>query len=551
VAADLRLIDGAKSNAGYEAYAERIYDQGAEEAVLASINMEPSYLAEAPFLRAAHFRSESGRRIFEAMLALIERGAAIDTVSVASELRANGRLAQIGGMAEWTRMINAAPVLSVANFLTHARRVRDLWVRSELWKVALAMRGRIEGDAADEATLIGWIGAEIERLGGELGSSEKNNLVAEVAGRMLAEVQQVSVSTGKTARPCGYPTLDAKTAGLHPELLIIGARPGMGKTALMCGMGCEVATTTGGVYIASLETKQETLFLRMACARAAVELHRARVGDLTPEEWDRFKAAANTLAALPIWIDDTPAISVLELWGKARRAKLHLRRNKSDLALVAVDYVQLLRAPRPMMKREEIVSENVRALKAMGQDLNVPVVGLAQLSRAVDGRPDKRPQLSDLRESGELEQCARTVLLMYRPDYYAKKKRDYTPTGRVEINVAKQNNGPTGIIELAFDELSTRFSDEAGDGLPQPLVASNGKGVAHANGQDIFTQRTVGLVVSAIWPTGMRVVDLKRHLGDANGMAVDDVEHWLKIAAAQNRIQIDGDGDARAVRRVP
>ena len=460
----LRVVDGGRHD-GPDAYEVRTYDESAEQAALAYLMIEPAALVEIAFLRPEHFRSEAHRRIYEAMRALEARREALDVVSIASELKATNRLAQVGGMAYLTELLNTVPCLGLSHLLTHARRVRDLAVRRALWTQAIALRARVEADSADEATIIRDVGAQLERLVDELGASEQGSRVDAVAERMLAEVTAAAAQSASGARPSGFPSLDATIAGLHDELLIVGARPGMGKTAIACAVACNVAAAGAGVHVASLETLQETLMLRMTCARAGLEVHRARVGALSPGEWTRFTTAARELAALPMWIDDTPAPTVLELWGKCRRAQLKLSSEGRKLALVVVDYVQLLRAPRGGMKREEIVAENVRALKAMAHELGVTVLGLAQLNRDVDKRSDKRPQLSDLRESGELEQCARTVLLLYRADYYASKKRDYKPTGIVEVNVAKQNNGPTGAVRLTFDERSTRFSD-AGDARP-------------------------------------------------------------------------------------
>lgn len=455
----LRVISGGRDGEQITRYEERTYDERAEQALLAYLFQEPESLCEIAFLLPEHFRSEAHRQVYVSFRSLESSGRAIDIVSVCSELKSSGRLSQVGGMAYITELQNAVPCLGVRHLVTFATTIRNLSVRRSMFAFAIGLRSRVEVDEADEASLLAWANENLTRMTSELGSSEKNDHVSEVKERLIADITTMLRTPGHARRTCGFDSLDELLAGLHDELLVIGARPGMGKTALGCAMAAHIATTTGGVYIASLETNQKTLLLRMACAIERISLHRARAGRLDVNEDIRLMKAIQTLGALPIWIDDTPAQSVLELWAKCKRSHLQLARAGSKLAAVVVDYVQLLRAPRPNMKREEVVSENLRALKAMGQDLSVTVIGLAQLSREVEKRADKRPQLSDLRESGEIEQCARTVLLLYRADYYARRDRDFCPDGEVEVNIAKQNNGPTAIVTLTFDEVSTNFSD--------------------------------------------------------------------------------------------
>jgi replicative DNA helicase len=215
-----------------------------------------------------------------------------------------------------------------------------------------------------------------------------------------------------------------------------------------------------GAYIASLETQDGELMIRMLCAEARVSVHRARSGGMVASDLERMRDAKLALGQLPLWVDDMSAVTVSELWAKCRRRALRLRRDGKRMGIVVVDYIQLLRAPRGGMKREEVIAENARMLKAMAQELDCPVLALSQLNRECEKRPDKRPQLSDLRESGELEQCARTVLLLFRQDYY-KTKEDpkYLPTQECEVHVAKQNNGPTGAVKLRFLNESVAFEN--------------------------------------------------------------------------------------------
>jgi replicative DNA helicase len=231
----------------------------------------------------------------------------------------------------------------------------------------------------------------------------------------------------------------------------------MGKTALATCMAVNLARGGHGVYVASLETSEGEVTLRMACSEAGIHLLDAIKRELSHAEWSRLTNAYRDLATLPIHIDDTPALRLVDLWSKCRRVQLAFAREGHPLACVVVDYVQLMADARPGMKREEAVAKNARGLANLARELGVTVLGLVQLNRAVETRADKRPQLSDLRESGEFEQAARTVLLVYRDDYYPKGS---APTKRAEIRIAKQNNGPSGdTVLLGFEGAHLRFSN--------------------------------------------------------------------------------------------
>ena len=405
---------------------ERTFDVESEGAVLSSLLWDPRMLDDVRgILGPERFYSESHRLMYDAILELADAGEAVNVTSVQSRLRGAGTLAKAGGSAYLTEIVGCAPVLHVRHLLTHARAVRELWVRRKLEQLAT-----ITGATCRESDL--GMGVVLERMRAR-----------------VDELAQVLAT--------GFHQLDRITAGLHEELLVVGARPGMGKTSFATAVAVHVARRGEGVFVASLETNDVQLMTRILCAEARIEVAKARVGALTPIDWSRATDAASRLHDLPIWINETSGLTVAELTGHCRRASLELSRQGKTLGLVVVDYVQLLRAPRFGMKREEVVGENARALKALAQELGVTVLALAQLNRDVDKRTDRHPQLSDLRESGELEQCARTVLMLYREDYYAARRPGYRPTGLVEVQVAKQNNGPTGSTMLRFDAPCTRF----------------------------------------------------------------------------------------------
>lgn len=459
--AGLNVIDGGR--AGEDVVSEAPpHDLDVEGSVLAyAIYQGDEMVADLlQFVGAADFYSESHRRAFEAVERLHAGKKPVDLAAVMTELRQHHRLEQVGGLEYLARVGTSAPVVTKRHVLEHARRVRELRIRRDLQTAGRMLAVRCVHDPVETAILAAQTAEVLENLGASLGGIESEHKADAVAARLLKGLENAArkVTTGKSRR-WGLPSIDERTAGLHAELAVVGGRPGMGKTSFGCAVAESAALQGYGSPIFSLETQREQLLLRMACARARVEVHRARVGALTGDEWSRFTGATAALAALPLWIDDTKAIRVVEVWARVRRIQLALAREGRELGPVVIDYVQLLGAPRPGMDREESLAENCRALLAMAQELEVPVVALSQLKPEVDKRTDKRPDLPDFRGSGEIVITARTVLLLYRADYYGKKKRGYQPTGEVEVSIAKQNNGPTGTVMLSFDERYGVFSE--------------------------------------------------------------------------------------------
>jgi replicative DNA helicase len=257
-----------------------------------------------------------------------------------------------------------------------------------------------------------------------------------------------------TGIPTGFIDFDIKTAGLQAsDLIVIAGRPSMGKSALAIGMA-EYAGVVEKIPLAifSLEMSKEQLVQRMLCSHARVDAHKVRTGYLATSDWPRLTAAAGKLSEAPIFIDDTPAISVMELRAKARRLKAH-----QDIKLIILDYLQLMRGSSNIENRQQEISEISRSLKALARELNVPVIAISQLSRAVEARTDHRPQLSDLRESGAIEQDADVVVLLLREEYYNPNAEQ----GVAEVIIAKQRNGPVGSLRLAFIKEYTRFENIA------------------------------------------------------------------------------------------
>ena len=459
---DLRVVSGGL-DAARTAPAVANHDEPTEDAVIGVVlGLGEEALAQvADFLRPEHFFSERCRQTYEAALYLHTAKNPIDLVSVANRLRETDRLKQVrGGVAWLTQVASTVPVEAAlpGHLRAHGTKVRDLAVRRDLGRFGATIRAAVDSSPTEIAQIILGAQVELDELAQRLGGAETGDRADVVFPAMVKSLERVATTQGHGARPTGFAELDALTRGLHAELVILGARPGMGKTSFATAIAENVAAAGEGVYIASLETLRDTLSLRMACAHGGLPLERARVGELSEAEWTTLRASSATLAQLPIRIDETASLTVAELFTRVRRVQVELARKGRKLGLVVVDYLQLLRPPRGGMRREEVVSESARGLRAMAQELGISVLGLSQLSRAVESRPDKRPQLADLRESGELEQAARTVLLLFRADYYQRKTKGYQATGLVEVDVAKQNNGPQGRAWLRFDAPSTRFS---------------------------------------------------------------------------------------------
>lgn len=303
----------------------------------------------------------------------------------------------------------------------------------------------------------------LEVLAATLAQNELSIRADAVVDRTFAELTKAS-EPSEVGRATGFDRLDRILTGLPKDLVVLAAVPGMGKTSLASGIGVNVAKRGGAVYVASLETTEVPLMTRVLCAEAGVDVKRALLADLGPEEWRRLTAAGSLVHALPLYLDTDSTMSVGELWPRCRRLQLQLARQRPplELELVIVDYAQLLREPRGARKRHEAVATNVRTLQKMAHQLGCTVLALSQVNGENENRKNLRPQLRDLAESSEFRKCARTILFLYREDFYDE---DASP-GVAEVIVAKQNNGPRGTALLRFDASSTRFGNlPEGEGL--------------------------------------------------------------------------------------
>jgi replicative DNA helicase len=430
----------------------------AEKAILGAIILENDLANEAlSDMKAEHFYLDAHRRIFQRISELSEVGRPIDTLTLAEELGRNKELEAVGGVAYLSSLTDGVP--RRASIEHYIRIVRD---KALLRSLIHAANGVIAQaiDAADPAAeILDAAEATIMDIGDQRGGQQLMTL-AEIAKESFGGDIEKLYSRGKkiTGLETFYSDLDELTSGFQPsDLLIIAARPSMGKTAFAINIA-ENAAVEGQKKVAvfSLEMSREALLNRMLCSQARVDSHKMRTGFLGKDDIAKLRDGLEKLLAASIYIDDTPGVSLTELRSKARRMKQTV-----GLDMIVIDYLQLMAASAPGGKRYENRTQEVsaisRGLKAIAKELRVPVVALSQLSRAPEtrGGKDSEPKLSDLRESGSIEQDADVVMFLYRPDYYNREDPDVQ--GKAKLIIAKQRNGPTDTIQLAFIKSSTRF----------------------------------------------------------------------------------------------
>jgi replicative DNA helicase len=424
----------------------------AESSVLGGILLENDAInIVLELLRPEDFYRESHRKIFRAMIELSDRNEPVDVITLSECLTNRGDLEAIGGSAYLASLNDFVP--TAANISYYARIVREKSILRHLISATTDVatraydgRGNVEEllDSAEKAIF----DITEERIKGsfvKVGDMMKDSI------KMVEKLfERKTMITGV---PTGFKDLDTKTAGLQPaDLIIVAARPGMGKTAFSLNIASHAAFAGYGVAIFSLEMAKEQLALRLLCSEARVDNSKVRTGYLSDRDFPKLATAAGKLHDVLMYIDDSPAISVLELRAKARRIA---RDRDKKLGLVIIDYLQLMRGTGAAQNREQEISEISRSLKALAKELNVPVLAVSQLNRRVEERTDKTPQLSDLRESGAIEQDADVIAFIYREAAYNSKSDDNTAI----ITIAKQRNGPTGEINLTFLREFTRFED--------------------------------------------------------------------------------------------
>lgn len=440
---------------------ERVPPQNieAEQAVLGAMLIDKEAIAKATeVLSADDFYREAHRVIFSAMLELYNKNEAVDMVTVTEILKRDNKLEDIGGIAYITSLANV--VLTAANVKYHADIVAEKSVLRQLVRVSTEIAAMGYEANEDVGTLLDT--AESRIL--EISNRKKKADFTPINDVLMESVQNIEKlinnKGGLTGLPSGFADLDKLTSGLHPsDFIILAARPSMGKTALALNIVQNVALRAhkkiGGeprsVAFFSLEMSKEQLVNRMLCAEAGIDSQRLRVGEMGDKDWDALWGACDLMSKAKIYIDDTAGITVMDMRSRARRLKA-----EHGLDLIVVDYLQLMQGSGKRNNsgdRQQEVSEISRSLKALARELDVPVLALSQLSRSVEARQVKRPMLSDLRESGSLEQDADIVAFLYREDYYNPE----TENKHTELIIAKHRNGPVDTVNLFFHKQFTKF----------------------------------------------------------------------------------------------
>ncbi len=432
-----------------------------EEQVLGAMLLEKEAIGRAvEVLDDEVFHAERNKKIFQAIIRLFERSEPADVITVAEELRRRGQLEGVGGEAYLVEL--TMKVTSAANVEYHARIVLEKALLRRLISESSAIAGRAFNQTEDAFDLLDQAEQAIFKI------SEwrlKRNFVSmdKAVHDTLEMLESIhGKNEGVTGVPTGFRDLDTLTGGWQrSDLIIIAGRPSAGKTAFALSLAANAALhrskpTTVGIF--SLEMSIQQLIMRLLCAEARVDAHAVRTGRLPEDDWKRLSLGAGRLARAPLFIDDTAGLGILELRAKARRLKA-----EHNVGLIVVDYLQLMQGPRNAENREKEISAISRSLKGLAKELDIPVVALSQLSRAVEGRTDKRPILSDLRESGAIEQDADVVAFVHRPEMYTDPKSEKMDEvqGRAEIIVGKQRNGPVDDIALTFVRRYARFENLA------------------------------------------------------------------------------------------
>jgi len=427
----------------------------AEAAVLGAMLLEPDAISIVlEILDDTAFYREANRKIYNAIIALYDRNEPNDLITLSEELERRQELGSVGGSFYLAGLVDS--VSTAANVEYHARIVLEKSQGRKLINVATQIASRAyessenTADLLDEAEQMVF---SLSQRNARSGFTQLNPILHDTFENIEKLHEQDSTVTGV---PTGFTRLDEMTAGFQRgDLVIIAARPAMGKTALCLNIIRHVAVEARvGVGLFSLEMTSHQLAQRMLCSEARVDSHLMRTGRLPGDAWSNLSIAVGALATAPVYIDETPALSVTEMRSRARR----LMSEHNDIGLLAVDYMQLMRGPNDAENRQQEISAISRNLKALAKELNVPVVALSQLSRAVETRGgDGRPQLSDLRESGAIEQDADVVIFIYRPVRYGDGEEH--EENKAEIIIGKQRNGPVGTVDLVFVDRFARFEN--------------------------------------------------------------------------------------------
>lgn len=449
------ISESPASSSATDVYGGRAapWNNEAEQAVLGAMLLDQdAALNAAQILTDDMFYREAHRRLFRAMVTLTERRSVIDHITLRDELNRKGELDTIGGYDYIAELTDAVP--TAANLEFHAQIVRDKAILRRLIESATSIITEAYDANAAPSELLDSAEARIFHVSQqrrEEGFTRLKEMLWPTMERIETLQKRGQAITGV---PAGFTDLDNLTSGFQPgELVVVAARPSMGKTAFILNIATHAAVEGHGTAIFSLEMSKEALVQRMLTAEARVDSQLVRRGMLRDFDFTKLARAAGVLQSCPVWIDDTPALTLLEMRSKARRL-----RAESDVRMIVVDYLQLMRSPEYAENRVQEVSDISRSLKGLAKELAIPVVAVSQLSRASEQRGgERKPILSDLRDSGAIEQDADLVIFIHRPEYYDRD--DESKRGLAEIILEKHRNGPTGLVHLHFNREYTRFDN--------------------------------------------------------------------------------------------
>ncbi|EGK61300.1 exopolyphosphatase [Centipeda periodontii DSM 2778] len=428
----------------------------AELSVLGAMMLKKEAVTQAiELLRADEFYRQAHRAVFEAMEGLVRIGEPVDIVTVTEALKKSGRLEQVGGISFLANLTNRVP--STANLAYYAKIVKEKALLRALIDASTEIAGAAYEASEDVAQQLDDAEQKILAIaGGRITGSFTpiKDVVFDAVDRVS---ELAAVKGGITGLSTGLKTLDSVTRGLQKsDLVIVAARPAMGKTAFVLNLATHVALQGKTVAFFSLEMPREQLMHRIFCAEGQIDATHLARGELDDDEWSRLVNVADRMLKAELYFDDTSSTTVMDIRTRARRL-----RAEHGLDLIAIDYLQLIQAPGRAENRTLAVAEMTRSLKVLARELEVPIVVLSQLSRATEGRSDKRPMLSDLRESGSIEQDADIVMFLYREDYY---NQDTENANITELSIAKHRNGATDTVRLFFQKEYTRFRDLTREG---------------------------------------------------------------------------------------
>ncbi|NEZ47883.1 replicative DNA helicase [Clostridium niameyense] len=424
----------------------------AEQNVLGSMIIDKTSIADAvEVLNTGDFYKDAHKIIFDAIVDLYQKDVAVDTLTLTENLRSKEKLEAAGGITYITELCSS--IISTANIESYIKIIKDKSILRNLIKSSMQIIDDCYSKQDNVENVIDSAEKKVFDISNRNTTSDFEPL-SNVLERGFIQIENLFKNKGETTGvPSGFRELDAKTSGFQKsDMVLIAARPSMGKTTFALNIAEYAALREGkSVAIFSLEMSKEQLSYKMLCSQANIDMLRLRTGNLEDKDWENIARVSGPLASAKIFIDDTPGISVMEMRSKCRRLKI-----EHGIDMIVIDYLQLMSGSRGSESRQQEVSEISRSIKALAKEMSCPIIALSQLSRAPEARSDHRPMLSDLRESGSIEQDADLVMFLYRDEYYDKETED---KNIAECIIAKQRNGPTGTVKLAWIGQYSKFGN--------------------------------------------------------------------------------------------